>query len=77
MKGQAVRHEDSTIHITQPMTPVQLDFDHIALLPKEKWSHNDHYHRFLLDQLPPHCSYALEIGCGTGAFSRLLAKHVE
>jgi ubiquinone/menaquinone biosynthesis C-methylase UbiE len=30
-----------------------------------------------LKQLPPHCMEALDIGCGTGAFSRLLAQRSE
>lgn len=63
--------------MTQPMAPIRADFDRIALLPKSKWNHNDHYHRFLVDQLPPHCTNALEIGCGTGAFSRLLADRTD
>ena len=30
-----------------------------------------------MKQLPPHCMEALDIGCGTGAFSRLLAQRSE
>lgn len=63
--------------MTQPMAPIQADFDRIALLPKARWNHNDHYHSFLLDQLPTHCSNALEIGCGAGTFSRLLADRAD
>src|SRR5437868_4726022 len=48
---------------------VQADFDRIALLSKqdadEGWNHNNHYHRFLLEQVPACCAYALDIGCGT------------
>ena len=48
-----------------------------ALYP---WNHNNHYHPFLLSQLPSPIDCALDIGCGYGAFaSRLadLATHVD
>lgn len=53
---------------------IQTDFDGIALLEQPTWNHNSHYHSFLLKQLPAQCANILEIGCGTGAFSRLLAQ---
>jgi ubiquinone/menaquinone biosynthesis C-methylase UbiE len=53
---------------------IQTDFDRIALLSSEGWDHNSHYHEFLLRHIPSSGSEALEIGCGTGVFSRLLAK---
>jgi SAM-dependent methyltransferase len=56
---------------------IQTDFDRIALLSNEGWNHNSHYHGFLLRQFPAHCEYALDIGCGTGAFSRLLASRSD
>jgi SAM-dependent methyltransferase len=40
------------------------------------WDHNSHYHPFLLDQLPERLGEALEVGCGTGEFARLLAERV-
>ena len=55
------------------MTTIQADFDELALLPAEAWDHNSHYHDFLLRHVPSPCSKSLEIGCGTGGFSRLLA----
>ncbi|HKO61981.1 MAG TPA: class I SAM-dependent methyltransferase [Pyrinomonadaceae bacterium] len=55
------------------MSTIQADFDDLALLPADKWDHNTHYHEFLLRQVPSPCRQSLEIGCGTGAFSRLLA----
>ena len=55
---------------------VRADFDRIALLP-ESWDHNSELHAYLLAQLPARCEAALEIGCGTGAFSRRLAARAE
>jgi ubiquinone/menaquinone biosynthesis C-methylase UbiE len=56
---------------------VQADFDRIAPLTREGWDHNSHYHGFLLRQLPPRCTEALDVGCGTGTFSRLLAQRSD
>lgn len=50
------------------------DFDLIACLPPYAWDHNRHYHRYVLKNMPRDCKFALEIGCGTGEFTRLLAK---
>lgn len=52
---------------------IRSDFDRIALLSGEHWDHNAQYHGYLLGRVPAHCRRALEIGCGTGEFSRLLA----
>ncbi|MEH2423597.1 MAG: class I SAM-dependent methyltransferase [Nostoc sp.] len=56
---------------------IRNDFDQIALHEQEGWNHNSHYHNFLLKQLPSDCKNVLDIGCGTGLFSRLLAKRVD
>jgi ubiquinone/menaquinone biosynthesis C-methylase UbiE len=53
------------------------DFDKIALLSKDESDQNKTYYSFLLKQLPLHCETSLEIGCGTGAFSRLLAARSD
>jgi SAM-dependent methyltransferase len=53
---------------------IRADFDRIALLPSDDWNHNTHYHDFLLRHLPARCDKALDIGCGTGTFARLLAR---
>lgn len=52
---------------------VREDFDRIALVSGEEWGHNGHYHDYLARRVPAPCGEALEIGCGTGEFSRLLA----
>ena len=59
------------------MSTVQADFDELALLPAEEWDHNSHYHDFLLRHVPSPCRESLELGCGTGAFSRLLAARSD
>ncbi len=57
-----------------PPWQVRADFDRLALLDGDRWDHNAHYHGFLLRSVPPACGPALELGCGAGAFSRLLAR---
>ena len=56
---------------------IETDFDRLALLDDEGWTANNHYHEFLLKQVPENCGNALEIGCGTGAFARRLAERCE
>ncbi|HEY0079614.1 MAG TPA: methyltransferase domain-containing protein [Pyrinomonadaceae bacterium] len=61
----------------QTLESIQSDFDRIALLCEENWNHNAHYHRYLMGRVPEQCRHILEIGCGTGSFSRLLARRAE
>jgi ubiquinone/menaquinone biosynthesis C-methylase UbiE len=58
-------------------TQIQADFDRIALLSADAWNHNNHYHGLLLKHVPSPCAEALDIGCGTGSFSRLLAQRSD
>jgi SAM-dependent methyltransferase len=58
-------------------TSVEADFDRLALLDDEGWTSNNYYHTSLLKHVPANCENALEIGCGTGAFARLLAKRCK
>jgi SAM-dependent methyltransferase len=55
------------------MSPIQTDFDRIALVSPDGSLQNDHYHNFLLRHLPLGCQAAVEVGCGRGEFSRRLA----
>lgn len=57
----------------QTLESIQSDFDRIALLSDEDWNHNAQYHKYLMSHIPDRCRKILEIGCGTGEFSRLLA----
>ena len=59
------------------MSSARADFDRLALLDSEGWTANNHYHNYLLRFVPRNCVNALEIGCGTGAFSRRLAERAE
>ena len=57
---------------------VREDFDRLAGLSEEgAWDHSAYYHPFLLRHLPERFGEALEVGCGTGAFARLLANRCE
>ena len=62
---------------SQTLESIQSDFDRIALLSDDSWNHNAHYHRYLMGHIPERCRRILEIGCGTGSFSRLLAGRAE
>ena len=59
------------------MSSVESDFNRLALLDDEGWTSNNHYHNSLLQHVPQNCENALEIGCGTGAFARLLASRCK
>ena len=56
------------------MSSVEADFDRLATLDEQGWTTNNHYHDLLLKHVPLNCELALEIGCGTGAFARLLGE---
>jgi len=61
----------------QTLESIQSDFDRIALLTGENWNHNEQYYGHLMKRIPEQCRHILEIGCGTGEFSRLLAGRAE
>jgi len=59
------------------MSAIEKDFDRLALLDTGGWTQNNHYHNLLLRFVPNRCDRALEIGCGTGVFSRKLARRAQ
>ena len=63
--------------MAETMSTIQADFDRLALLSGEGLDHSSQYDDFLLRHVPSPCRESLEIGCGTGVFSRLLAKSSE
>jgi ubiquinone/menaquinone biosynthesis C-methylase UbiE len=56
---------------------IREEFDRIALLTERHGGASDVYRYYLIRQLPPHYENALEIGCGTGEFTRLLAARAR
>jgi 2-polyprenyl-3-methyl-5-hydroxy-6-metoxy-1,4-benzoquinol methylase len=61
----------------EPPAVIREDFDRIARVSREAWNQNNPYHPFLLRQLPSRFREALDIGCGKGAFFRLLANRSD
>ena len=41
------------------------------------WNHNNHFHNYLLRQLPGKVNRALDVGCGLGFFAKKLARRSE
>jgi SAM-dependent methyltransferase len=44
---------------------------------RHPWSHNDHFHGWILANLPERCRTALDVGCGRGELLAALAPYVE
>jgi SAM-dependent methyltransferase len=59
------------------MEQIQKDFDRIAVLAERESELGGTYDPFLLQFIPAPCDRALEIGCGTGTFTRLLATQAN
>jgi trans-aconitate methyltransferase len=57
-----------------PSPVIREDFDRLAQFDADAWSHNSHYHAYLLRHVPPRCADSLDVGCGAGAFTRLLGQ---
>ncbi len=75
--GITTENEKTMSQSRQTLESIQSDFDRIALLSDKNWNHNAHYHGYLMNHIPEQCRHILEIGCGTGEFSRLLAGRAE
>ena len=43
---------------------------------RHPWSHNDHFHSWILANLPERCGSVLDVGCGRGELLAALAPHV-
>lgn len=57
---------------------IREEFDRIALLTERHGGgSNDSYYDYLVRHLPPRVENALEVGCGSGAFTRLLASRAR
>jgi ubiquinone/menaquinone biosynthesis C-methylase UbiE len=56
-----------------PIDQIQRDFDRIAALSEHHGETGGTYDNFLLRFVPVESARALEVGCGTGTFTRLLA----
>lgn len=48
-----------------------------ALNRRHPWSHNDHYHRWIMRRLPERRCRALDVGCGRGELLELLVARFE
>ena len=55
---------------------VRADFDRIAIVTEDSGAINA-YHNLLLRHLPSQCESALEVGCGSGVFTRHLAASTK
>lgn len=49
------------------------DFDRIAQLDIAPAHHHELYESFLIEQIPPSAKRVLDVGCGTGSLSQLIA----
>jgi len=55
------------------LATIEADFDRLATIGDDHWGHNTAYHGSLLRRLPARLDAVLEIGCGAGVLTRLLA----
>ena len=48
-----------------------------ALNARHPWSHNDHFHPWIVTRLPAARGRALDVGCGRGELLATLAQHLD
>lgn len=48
-----------------------------SLNARHPWSHNDHFHSWILANMPQPCDLALDVGCGQGELVAALAPHAR
>lgn len=58
-------------------TKLQTDFDKIAELDDSLWNNNNYFHPLVMNSIPGKISNTLDIGCGKGTLSQLLAKRAS
>jgi ubiquinone/menaquinone biosynthesis C-methylase UbiE len=63
--------------MNKSLDAIRDDFDRIAMLSDQHGGASVIHHNYVLRHLPPRCENALEIGCGTGEFTRLLSARAE
>lgn len=61
----------------RPAERIKEEFDRIAVLSERRGDHGGAYDDFIFDSIPGRCGHALEIGCGTGSFTRRLATKAD
>src|SRR5947207_3427238 len=44
---------------------------------EQRWNHNIHYHRMLLDAMQEPCTSALDVGCGEGVLARRMRQSIS
>lgn len=64
--------------MTSSTEKVKDDFDRLAGFESDsRWTHNRHYHPFILEEIQFPAEKILEVGCGAGAFCRLVSTRAK
>jgi ubiquinone/menaquinone biosynthesis C-methylase UbiE len=48
----------------------------MQVVPGERWNHNVHYYRMILEAIPPGARRAIDVGCGEGSLCLALRERV-